>query len=338
MYVRRRSFMYSLSSIPFRCNLSPEKGRYNMPKGNRMYKDRLFKFVFNDKEKLLSLYNALNHSDYKDADALEINTLEDFIYMGMKNDISFILDSDMCLYEHQSTYNPNMPLRGLFYFSELLQQFVTQKGYNIYSSTLLTLPTPRFVVFYNGDDSIPECSVLKLSDSFENQERGGCLEVEALLLDVNVGKNQELMKSCGYLQEYTIFVGKVKEYKKEYKDLDVAIEYAMDYCIEHNVMKELLLKHKAEVARLIFREFDEAEYMRQLEKEKEATIAAYKEKIALQEEQISQKEIQLAETKEALSQKDEELSQKDKALLQKAEQLAKYKLMLEEHGIFLPKE
>lgn len=168
-----------------------------MPKGNRMYKDRLFKFVFNDKEKLLSLYNALNHSDYKDADALEINTLEDFIYMGMKNDISFILDSDMCLYEHQSTYNPNMPLRGLFYFSELLQQFVTQKGYNIYSSTLLTLPTPRFVVFYNGDDSIPECSVLKLSDSFENQERGGCLEVEALLLDVNVGKNQELMKSCG---------------------------------------------------------------------------------------------------------------------------------------------
>ena len=125
------------------------------------------------------------------------------------------------------------------------------------------------------------------------------------------------MKSCGYLQEYTIFVGKVKEYKKEYKNLDVAIEYAIDYCIEHNVMKELLLKHKAEVARLIFREFDEAEYMRQLEKEKEATIAAYKEKIALQEEQISQK---------------------DKELLQKAEQLAKYKLMLEEHGIFLSEE
>ena len=93
--------------------------------------------------------------------------------------------------------------------------------------------------------------------------------------------------------------------------------YAMDYCIEHNVMKELLLKHKAEVARLIFREFDEAEYMRQLEREKEATIAAYKEKIALQEEQISQK---------------------DKELLQKAEQLAKYKLMLEEHGIILSEE
>ena len=72
--------------------------------------------------------------------------------------------------------------------------------------------------------------------------------------------------------------------------------YPMDYCIENNVIRELLLKHKAEVAGLIFREFDEAEYMRLLEREKEATIAAYKEKIALQEEQISQKEIQLAET------------------------------------------
>ena len=288
-----------------------------MTTGNRIYKDRLFKFVFNDKEKLLSLYNALNHSDYKDADALEINTLEDFIYMGMKNDLSFILDSDMCLYEHQSTFNPNMPLRGLFYFADLLQQFVTEKGYNIYSSNLLTLPNPRFVVFYNGDDTIPERSILKLSDAFENKEKSGCLEVEALMLDVNVGKNMELMQSCGYLQDYTTFVGKVKEYKKQYSNLDVAIDEAINYCMEHDIMKELLAKHKAEVARLIFREFDEAEYMRQLEKEKEATIAAYKEKIALQEEQISQK---------------------DKELLQKAEQLAKYKLMLEEHGIILSEE
>ena len=324
--------------LSFSLQFVGKERKKHMTKGNRIYKDRLFKFVFNDKEKLLSLYNALNHSDYKDVDALEINTLEDFIYMGMKNDLSFILDSDMCLYEHQSTFNPNMPLRGLFYFADLLQQFVTEKGYNIYSSNLLTLPNPRFVVFYNGDDTIPERSILKLSDAFENKEKSGCLEVEALMLDVNVGKNMELMQSCGYLQDYTTFVGKVKEYKKQYSNLDVAIDEAINYCMEHDIMKELLAKHKAEVARLIFREFDEAEYMRQLEKEKEATIAAYKEKIALQEEQISQKEIQLAETKEVLSQKDEELSQKDKELLQKAEQLAKYKLMLEEHGIFLSEE
>ena len=114
------------------------------------------------------------------------------------------------------------------YFADLLQQFVTEKGYNIYGSKLLKFPNPRFVVFYNGDDSIPERSVLKLSDSFENKEKSGCLEVEALLVDVNVGKNQELMKSCGYLKDYTTFVGKVKEYK-EHNDLEVAIDKAMEY-------------------------------------------------------------------------------------------------------------
>ena len=155
-------------------------------------------------------------------------------------------------------------------------------------------------MFYNGDDTIPERSILKLSDAFENKEKSGCLEVEALMLDVNVGKNMELMQSCGYLQDYTTFVGKVKEYKKQYSNLDVAIDKAIDYCMEHDIMKELLRKHKAEVARLIFREFDEAEYMRQLEKEKEATIAAYKEKIALQEEQISQKEKELSECRKLL--------------------------------------
>lgn len=307
-----------------------------MPKGNRMYKDRLFKFVFSDKEKLLSLYNALNHSDYKDADALEINTLEDFIYLGMKNDISFILDSDMCLYEHQSTFNPNMPLRGLFYFSELLQKFVKEKGYNIYSSTLLSLPTPRFVVFYNGDDSIPERSILRLSDSFESKAKDGCLEVEALLLDVNVGKNQELMKSCRYLQEYATFVGKVKEYKEQYTDLDTAIDCAIDYCIKHDIMKDLLLKHKAEVARLIFKEFDETEYIRQVEKDTERKIAAYKEEIAQQKmrlsetkEQLSQQELQISETKEQLSKKDEQIFQQSQLLEQ-------YQHLLQEHGLLDP--
>ena len=301
-----------------------------------MYKDRLFKFVFSDKEKLLSLYNALNHSDYKDADALEINTLEDFIYLGMKNDISFILDSDMCLYEHQSTFNPNMPLRGLFYFSELLQKFVKEKGYNIYSSTLLSLPTPRFVVFYNGDDSIPERSILRLSDSFESKAKDGCLEVEALLLDVNVGKNQELMKSCRYLQEYATFVGKVKEYKEQYTDLDTAIDCAIDYCIKHDIMKDLLLKHKAEVARLIFKEFDETEYIRQVEKDTERKIAAYKEEIAQQKmqlsetkEQLSQQELQLSETKEQLSKKDEQIFQQSQLLEQ-------YQHLLQEHGLLDP--
>ena len=185
-----------------------------------------------------------------------------------------------------------------------------------------TLPTPRFVVFYNGDDTIPERSILRLSDSFENKAKDGCLEVEALLLDVNIGKNQELMASCRYLQEYATFVGKVKEYKQKCTDLDMAIDRAIAYCIDRDIMRDILLKHKAEVARLIFREFDEAEYMRLVEKDTERQIAVFKEEIALQKEQLSQQS-------EQLSQQEEQLSQKD-------EQLEKYKRMLEEHGLLAP--
>lgn len=241
-----------------------------MKKGNRLYKDRLFRFIFNNKTKLLSLYNALNHSHYEDEDALEINTLEDFIYIGMKNDISFLLDSDMCLYEHQSTFNPNMPLRGFFYFSDLLQKYIADKKYDIYASSLVFLPCPRFVVFYNGDDSIPEQSVLKLSDAFIGKKaEKGSLEVEALMLDVNEGKNKELMESCRYLKDYAAFVGKVKEYRKDFKELNIAIDKAIKYCLEHGIMKDILEKHKGEVEKLIFREFDEAEYLRYQQKKQD---------------------------------------------------------------------
>ncbi|MCI8409710.1 MAG: hypothetical protein HFJ09_10665 [Lachnospiraceae bacterium] len=238
--------------------------------GNRIYKDRLFRFVFNDKKKLLSLYNALNHSHYEDEDKLEINTLEDFIYMGMKNDISFLLDSDMCLYEHQSTFNPNMPLRGLFYFSNLLQKHITENKYDIYKSTLVPLPTPKFVVFYNGNTNIPEQCVLKLSDTFTvKQKEKGCLEVETLILDINVGKNKQLMEGCKYLKDYSAFVDKVKKYRKNDTDLSTAIDNAIEYCIKHNIMKDVLEKHRSEVARLIFTEFDEVEFRQQQQKENE---------------------------------------------------------------------
>ena len=95
----------------------------------------------------MSLYNAMNHKNYTDADALQVVTLENSIYMGMKNDLAFILDMNLYLYEHQSTYNPNMPLRDLFYISNEYQKLVVQKS--LYSSVLQKIPAPKFVVFYN---------------------------------------------------------------------------------------------------------------------------------------------------------------------------------------------
>ena len=122
----------------------------NTATANRKYKDTVFRMLFSDRKNLLSLYNAINETSYTDAAQLEIVTLENAIYMGMKNDLAFIINTNLFLYEHQSTYNPNMPLRDLFYISSEYQKMVDWKS--LYTSTRLRIPTPNFIVFYNGTE------------------------------------------------------------------------------------------------------------------------------------------------------------------------------------------
>ena len=110
---------------------------------NREHKDRLFKFIFQEKEKLLQLYNALNGTEYNNPEDLEIVTLEDVIYMRMKNDISFVLDYEMNLFEHQSTDNANMPLRGLLYFARQYEKYIAENEYNIFGSKRIPIPRSR---------------------------------------------------------------------------------------------------------------------------------------------------------------------------------------------------
>ena len=117
---------------------------------NRKYKDTLFRLLFSERKHLLSLYNAVNETNYTNEEDLEINTLENVIYLKMKNDISFLFGFSLNLYEHQSSVNPNMPLRDLFYVADLLQKIVKDK--NLYSSCLVGIPTSKFVMFYNGTD------------------------------------------------------------------------------------------------------------------------------------------------------------------------------------------
>ena len=149
------------------------------------HKDRLFKYIFGKDSKKskkwrLQLYNALNGTNYKNPDALELNTIENVIYITMHNDISFLVDSQMTLYEQQSTWNPNMPLRGLFYFAQLYQIYLTQNDKNVISSQLVKIPTPKFVVFYNGTKDDPDSWKLKLSTAFEHPDESGDFEWTAL--------------------------------------------------------------------------------------------------------------------------------------------------------------
>ena len=127
-----------------------KKIRHNKQTHNRQYKDRLWRMIFNNKEDLLQLYNAINHTDYQNPDDLEVNTLEDVLYLSMKNDVSFLVSGTMNLYEHQSTFNPNMPLRGVFYFSRLYEGYVADNNLMIYHEKRVRLPKPKYIVFYNG--------------------------------------------------------------------------------------------------------------------------------------------------------------------------------------------
>ena len=181
-----------------------------VPAANRNYKDTVFRMLFSNRKNLLSLYNAVNQRDYKNPDDLEIVTLENAIYMGMKNDLAFIIDTNLYLYEHQSTYNPNIPLRDLFYISNEYQKLVDKKS--LYSSTLQKIPAPNFIEFYNGSTILSDCTELKLSSAFENLSGEPKLELTVTVLNVNEGHNAELMQHCSTLKEYAQYVARVRHY------------------------------------------------------------------------------------------------------------------------------
>lgn len=242
---------------------------YQELQGNREVKSTLFAKVFSNKRDLLSLYNALCGTNHENEEELEITTIEGILYMGMKNDVSLILGNDMHLYEHQSTYNPNMPLRGLMYFGSLYSKYVKTRGVNLYSTKLQYLPVPRYIVFYNGTMEQPDEQILYLSETFRNEDGSenihGCLECEARMLNVNYGHNAELMEKCRRLKEYSIFVDKLRRYTPYYPGrLDKAITRTVDECIAEDILREFLIEAKAEVVDMVLYEFDRELYERDL--------------------------------------------------------------------------
>ena len=214
------------------------------PTANRKYKDTVFRMLFSEKEHLLSLYNAVTGKHYEDAEALQIVTLKNAIYMGMKNDLAFLLETNIYLYEHQSTVNPNMPLRNLLYIAIEYQKYVSDKS--LYSSSLLKIPAPKFVVFYNGTDTLEDTVELKLSSAYEHLDGEPDLELKVILLNINEGHNKELMEHCQILKEYAIYVARVRKYAAEMK-LEDAVNKAIEECIKEGVLADFLQKNRSEV-------------------------------------------------------------------------------------------
>lgn len=226
----------------------------NETKVQRNYKDSIFRMLFKDKDNLLSLYNALNQTNYTDVEGLEIATLENAVYMNYKNDVSFVFDFELMLYEHQSTVNPNMPLRDLLYVADILQKRTYDK--DLYGSKLISIPSPRFVVFYNGTDPQPERQVLKLSDAYEKKQEHPELELTVTMYNINYGCNEEIMDACKTLKEYAMYVERVRSYAKQML-LAEAVEKAVDDCIAEGILSEFLRKNRAEAIKVSIYEYDE---------------------------------------------------------------------------------
>ena len=218
-------------------------------KAKRMYKDTIFRMLYHNKENLLSLYNAVNGREYTDPEKLQVVTLENAIYMGMKNDLAFIMDMNLYLYEHQSTYNPNIPLRNLFYIADEYQRLVVRQS--LYSTVIQRIPTPRFLVFYNGTKEVEDCSEFRLSSAYENPTEDPDLELRVTMLNVNDGHNPELMEHCRTLKEYAQYVAKVRKYAaKQNVSLESAVTQAVDECIAEGILADFLLKNKTEVIKV----------------------------------------------------------------------------------------
>ena len=237
-------------------------------KVHRQVKDRLFRFLFEkDKEALLQLYNALNGTDYRDASELQVVTIESAVYVVMKNDLAFVIAGTLNLYEHQSTYNPNMPVRFLIYLAEEYQELIEQAEESLYGTKQISLPTPQCIVFYNGEQDAPEEQILKLSDAFENKEKEFDVELKVRMLNINYGHNRQLMEKCNALEEYAEFVSLTRCYIAEGKTMQDALNTTINYCINHGILSDFLKKYRAEVLGMILEEFDVDKYERSLRAE-----------------------------------------------------------------------
>ena len=233
---------------------------------NRTFKSTLFIMLFEDRKNLLELYNAITGKHYADPELLEINTLENAIYMSMKNDVSFLIDGRLSLYEHQSTKNPNLPLRFLLYISHLYSRLTVKA--NLYGERIVQIPAPEFIIFYNGKDEMPERQLLKLSDMYSVKGENPKLELEATLLNISGTNNRKLKEACRTLRDYAIYTDKIRAYT-ETMDLPEAVDRAINECIEEDILRDFLMKHKAEARAMSIFEYDQERHMQQ---EREAGI------------------------------------------------------------------
>ena len=214
---------------------------------NREYKSDVFSMLMEDKNNALQVYNTLNESNYSDPEQVEIVKLERGISLTIRNDCAFIVDMSLNIYEHQSSYNPNMPLRSLIYFSSYIRQMT--KNRDLFSSSVVKIPTPHFAVFYNGIKDRPPREIVKLSMSYEKPTDEPELELICSVYNINPGKDEKLLEKCSVLYEYMQFIETVRNYEAD--GMAEPVKQAIDYCIKNHILEEFLKEHREEVLKVM---------------------------------------------------------------------------------------
>ncbi len=231
-----------------------------MEKENREHKDSLFVDLFYQdetaKKNLLSLYNALHDTNYKDETIIRKVKIDDVLYKNFKNDISCEVNGQVLVFgEHMSTINRNMPLRCLMYVGRAYEQLVDSKAR--YRTTLVKIPTPEFYVFYNGEKEQPLERVLSLSDAFMNPAGENSVELKVKVININSDKAHGILDKCGILKEYSQFISTVRKYSEE----ESAIKKAIKECIEKGILADYLKRKGSEVENMLIAEYSYEEDM-----------------------------------------------------------------------------
>ena len=240
-----------------------DKKRNYRSNGNREYKSDVISMMLQIPEYALDVYNAMNDSVYTDPDMIQIMRLENGISLSVRNDASFFISNYLNLYEHQSTYSPNAPLRFLIYLTNLLKKTIRKR--DLYGRKRVQIATPHFAVFYNGTEKRPEKEVLKLSDAFINRTDTPEIELTVTVYNINPDNNTQLLEKSEVLRGYMIFVNHVRENLEHQKkiaqnaseydeaayeeDLEKAINEAIDYCVKHHIMEEFFRENRNEVTK-----------------------------------------------------------------------------------------